>query len=332
MRRRTLLLAAMLAAVAALPAAAADHPQAIDASTTIAFDHRGGNEWWVEVRVTTQAAHPDDAYISQVYARAESSPTWHALELKSWGNHAASFHIPPGDRVQFQAYRAGGMSDAWRVTSCYFTHPAGVEQCDEGSTGAFDATFSRPSGNEWWQQVYVTANRPIERVHLVRYTIDGEAWDPLTLRSWGAWAGSYHAPSGTPVKFVATSGGESDETGCYRWPDATPMACPPDDPPVRDPSRTTFDHKTGNEWWVEVLVGPYPPTRVLAQDEGGAWKELTLRSWGAWAGSFHVEPGHDVRFRALVDDDWYESCWFTHPQGVAPDGSQTCGSAWVGSG
>ncbi|HWH07990.1 MAG TPA: hypothetical protein VNX21_02250, partial [Candidatus Thermoplasmatota archaeon] len=98
------------------------------------------------------------------------------------------------------------------------------------------------------------------------------------------------------------------------------------------PSRTAFDHRTGNEWWVEVNVGPYQPERVLAMDEGGTWKELTLRSWGAWAGSFHVEPGNDVRFRALVDGGWYESCWFTHPQGVAPDGGQTCGSTWMGSG
>ena len=329
MTLRILLLATLLAlfGAAALPAAGADHAQT-GVGGGITFDHRGGNEWWVEVKVTM--GDPEE-FISAVYARTESG-AFRELTLRSWGNYAASFHVPPGERVQFQAYRAGGMSDAWRVTSCYFTHPAGVEQCDEGSTNAFDATFTGVKGNAWWEEVRVTGNRPIGSVSLVRYAFDGEQWSPLTLRSWGAWAGSYHAPSGTVVQFIATSGAEEDESGCYRWTDATPVACPPGDPPVRDPTRTTFDHRTGNEWWVEVNVGPYAPERVLAQDEGGAWKELTLRSWGAWAGSFHVEPGNDVRFRAMVDGDWYESCWFTHPQGVAPDGSQTCGSSWVGAG
>lgn len=316
--RRILLLACMLA-VTSVPVANADHLQS-SPTPGIVFDHRGGNEWWVEVRVTVG---PEET-ISGVYARAESG-TFQALTLRSWGNWAGSFHVPPGERVQFQAYRAGGMSDAWRVTSCYFTHPAGVEQCDDGSTSGFTATFRSPSGNEWWEQVYVDANRPIDHVYLARYTVDGPTYDLLTLRSWGAWAGSYYAPSGTVVQFVATSGPEQVESQCYRWPDATPTDCG-FDPVVSQAGDTNFDHKTGNEWWVEALVGPVQPTRVIAQDDGGPWVDLTYRSWGAWAGSFHIEPGHRVHFRALVEGNWYESCWFTHPQGLTPDGGQVCGN------
>lgn len=317
MRRKWVIVATVLVCAAAMPLASADHAPA-ESPIPIAFDHRGGNEWWVEVRVTTT----DE--VSGVFARTESG-TYKALTLRSWGNWAGSIHVPPGERVQFQAYRAGGMSDAWRVSSCYFTHPAGEEQCGD-APNRFAASF-RPSGNEWWEQVYVDANMPVGSVTLVRYTFEGEKWSPLTLRSWGAWAGSYHAPAGTIVKFVATAGEESVESSCYRWPDRTVVACPYEEPPSGRGAQT-YDHKTGNEWWVEVRVGPETPLRVQAQDEGGQWVELAWRSWGAWAGSFHIEPGNKVRFQALFEGDtlWDQSCWFTHPQGLSPQGTQTCQS------
>ena len=309
----------LLAASFGAPLAMADHPQPIEnsPSSTIAFDHKGGNEWWVEVKVNVYHA---DA----VYARAEDG-SWKALTLRSWGNWAGSLHVPPGERVQFQAMQAGSRSDVYRETSCYFTHPQGVEQCDEGATDDFAATFRSPSGNEWWQQVYVHANRPVTSVHLRIYGVDDEIV-PLTLRSWGAWAGSYHVPEGTVVRFYAGDGASAVASDCYRWPDATVVQCPSRPSTPLSAYQTRFDHKGGNEWWVETTVGPIQPTRVLAQDTGGAWKELTFRSWGVWAGSIHVEPGHEVRFRALVGETWRESCWFTHPAGMTPDGQQVCQS------
>lgn len=89
----------------------------------------------------------------------------------------------------------------------------------------------------------------------------------------------------------------------------------------------TFDHRGGNAWWVEVAVGGADAgdvVRVAAQDTGGAWTALTKRSWGSWAASFHVEPGHLVRFRATFSDGsvaW--GCWFTHPGGV-----EHCHDGW----
>lgn len=81
----------------------------------------------------------------------------------------------------------------------------------------------------------------------------------------------------------------------------------------------TFDHRGGNEWWVEVDLGGRDAAsvaRVEAQDTDGAWVALTFRSWGVWGDSFHVEPGHEVRFRALwPDGQVITSCWFGHPDG-----------------
>ncbi len=320
------LAACILIGVGSSPAVLADHPQPIenDDTNTITFDHRGGNEWWVEVKVTVYDVH-------SVYARTETGD-WHRLALEWWGNWAASFHIPPGERVQFQAAYSGsgGRFDIYRETSCFFTHPTGAEQCDPGPTDDYRVTFCSPGGNEWWQQVFVDANRPVTRVMAALWTVDGWMGKALSLRSWGAWAGSYQAPQGTTVQFWANNNAEGERSECYRWTTATVIECPQSPSVPTSAFMTRFDHKTGNEWWVEVLVGPVKPTRVAAQDDGGSWQEVTFRSWGAWAGSFPIEPGHRVHFRALVEGDWWESCWFTHPRGLTPEGNQVCDNTFVG--
>jgi hypothetical protein len=311
----------LLAVVLLAAPALADHPQPASGDP-VTFDHRGGNEWWVEVRVS----HPET---SGVLARAESG-AWQRLDLKSWGAWAASFHIPAGQRVQFQAYQAGGMSDVWRTTSCYFTHPAGAEQCDAGSTAPFAAAFRSPGGNAWWQQVTVDANRPLTGVFAVVQTVNGPEHRPMAKQSWGGWGLSSPAPQGTVVSFLAVSGDEKARSPCWRWTDVVPVDCPGAGPPVADPSQTRFDHLKGNEWWLEMSVGgPYPASEVWARDTDGAWVRLALKDWGAWAGSFRVEPGHQVQAKALVEGAWLESCWYTHPQGLSPTGTQVCEGRYV---
>src|SRR5687768_16549956 len=62
-----------------------------------------------------------------------------------------------------------------------------------------------------------------------------------------------------------------------------------------------FDHKTGNEWWVEVVLSgglSGSVSGLQAMDTGGPCVALAKQSWGAWAASFHIEPGHQVKFRA----------------------------------
>ena len=79
-----------------------------------------------------------------------------------------------------------------------------------------------------------------------------------------------------------------------------------------------FDHIKGNEWWVEVrLTGQTGSiSNVQAQDVNSPWTSLSLNPWGVYAGSFHIEPGNQVRFRASIDAVVITSCWFTHPAGV----------------
>ena len=74
---------------------------------------------------------------------------------------------------------------------------------------------------------------------------------------------------------------------------------PPPPPPPSGDFDATFDAKGGNEWWVQVDVDANQALAgVDARANGGAWHALTLRSWGDWAGSFHVPDGSIVEFRA----------------------------------
>lgn len=179
------------------------------------------------------------------------------------------------------------------------------------ATGPADPAFRSPSGNEWWVQVHVDTSRSLEGVDA---RVGEGPWEPLALKSWGAWAASRHAPEGSIVQFRARSAAATTHlSDCYRWTSATLVTCSPAAPPAGNGVR--FTHGGGNEWWVEAAVKPHPQ-RVEARDDGGAWVTLTWREWGEWAGSFHVEPGNRVRFRALLDGAWHESCWHAHPAGT----------------
>ena len=181
-----------------VPLVAADHPQAGDSGETITFDHRTGNEWWVEVNVRLVTNEPESIHVDRVEARDDGGP-WVQLSLKSWGAYAASFHIEPGHRVQFRAAQHGGMSDARVWTSCWFTHPAGVEQCETGTSPPPPAfTFAHGGGNEWWVEAKVS---PMPGK--VEAMDTGGAWTPLSFRSWGEWANSFHIEPGNQVKFRA---------------------------------------------------------------------------------------------------------------------------------
>lgn len=60
-----------------------------------------------------------------------------------------------------------------------------------------------------------------------------------------------------------------------------------------------FSTPGGNNWWVEVYVDANEPlVGVDARVDGGAWRALTLQSWGAWAESFFVPDRSRVEFRA----------------------------------
>lgn len=259
------------------------------------FDHRGGNEWWVQVDVTGDP--------SSVQAMDDGGP-WVGLDKKDWGDWAASFHIEPGHDVRF---RVLGDAAEWQV-SCWFTHPGGLtptggQTCGTSDeepppppppSGDFDATFRTSGGNEWWVEIYVDANEPLAGVDA---RADDGTWHELTLRSWGAWAESFHVPDGSVVEFRAQStDGDTVMSGQYSWPSGEPVGDP--DPPATFDA--AFGPKASNEWWVETLaIADRNLTFVEARANGGAWHQLTLRSWGSWAGSFHAPEGSTVEFRAF---------------------------------
>ncbi|MHB8634542.1 MAG: FG-GAP repeat domain-containing protein [Thermoplasmatota archaeon] len=71
------------------------------ANMTATFLPQGGNGWWVQVRVT--ASVPLASVQAQVGAGA-----WHPLTLQSYGDWAASFQVPSGSSVTFQATSTTG--------------------------------------------------------------------------------------------------------------------------------------------------------------------------------------------------------------------------------
>lgn len=307
----------------ALPASA-NHPQATSGDVLV-FDHKTGNEWWVEVLLSGGAS----GSVSGVQAMDTDGP-WVTMAKKSWGPWAGSFHIEPGHQVKFRASFAGGET----VTSCWFDHPAGTEQCGETPPpppppSDFDATFSNVKGNEWWAELRVTANEPVRSVAL---SVDCGADVAMQFRAdWGKWVLSTHIPNGAKVTFTAIGDSGGEQSGGYLWPQATPTSgcgAPPPPPPPPPSFTATFSNVKGNEWWVEAKVTANEPLQRVEARVGcdaDGWRPLALRSWGAWAASFHVPPGMTVDFRATsADGDTDLSGGYVWPQATP---TEACGTA-----
>ena len=186
------------------------------------------------------------------------------------------------------------------------------------SSNGRTASFDHKTGNEWWVEVVVTGSPSS-----VSARDDGGGWVLLEKKSWGAWAKSFHIEPGNRVQFRAAWSDGAVVESCWFTHPAGVEECAATPPPPPPPMNGTFafTHGGGNEWWVEAKVSPRPAA-VEAMDTGGAWVPLAFKSWGEWAASFHVEAGNQVKFRARTDGGaWVESCWFTHPAGVAQCGT-----------
>jgi hypothetical protein len=166
------------------------------------------------------------------------------------------------------------------------------------SASHFEASFQPRNGNEWWIQVKVTASAPVDAVDA---RVNGGEWRPLDLKSYGDWAKSYQAPTGSLVEFRATGGSEVVVSIAYRWPSGEPATAPPPPPPPPPSggSSASFQPRNGNEWWIQVRIAA--SERVVAADtrvDGGAWLALTLQSYGDWTTSTRAPEGSRVQFRA----------------------------------
>jgi hypothetical protein len=179
------------------------------------------------------------------------------------------------------------------------------------TTTNFDATFTGVRGNEWWEQVSVSATGGT--LSKVDVRLNGGAWQPMTKQSYG-YTSSYRAVQGTIVQFRATSTtGATDLSDCYRWippsnADASKVTCGGSTTTTTTSTTSTtgaafaatFSGVKGNDWWVQASVSGNQPiqnvdARVGCSEE---WRSLTKQSYG-WAASFYVPPGSKVDFRAI---------------------------------
>lgn len=322
MLRGALLVAtAVLLSLSFLPTAQSNTVMT-DSGHPIVFTSQGGNEWWVQVALSAQGAGSvigvDSMDTGGAWVAMTSHPDW------GFGVYAASYHIEPGHQVRFLAHWSGG----GQQTSCWFTHPQGVEQCPTSSSTTtttssttttttppgFSASFAGVQGNEWWQQVQVNPSPSTATVATVDVRVNGGAWQPLKLQSWGVreWAGSYHTTQGSMVQFQATSAaGATAMSGCYPWipPSGTvasAVSCANPPPPPPPPATSVFyDHVQGNEWWIQAVAHSKSPiSGVDTRVNGGTWVAMTLHDYG-WAVSTHAPPGSHVQFRARFPDGTY---------------------------
>lgn len=147
------------------------------------------------------------------------------------------------------------------------------------------SAFSEVSGNEWWIQAKVSGS-PTK----VEGRVNGGSWFALSLKSWGAWAVSKHAPMGSKVELRATYGGGSTASATYAWPPGASGGSAGFD--------ASFSGIKVEEWWVQASVKGTDLQSVSARVNGGSWTPLTKQSWGGWAKSIHVTWGSCVEFQA----------------------------------
>lgn len=180
-------------------------------SSGFTFEHGGGNEWWIEGKVSPK---PESVQAM------DTNGGWVTLDFKSWGEWAASFRIEPGHQVRFRALSSG----TW-FESCWFSHPGGTADCSGGGSGGggggggsgFAATFTNARGNNWWVESDVSVTGGT--LAGVDARVNGGNWIPLDKKSWGSWAKSFQVLSGSTVEFRArASDGQTATSSNYTWP------------------------------------------------------------------------------------------------------------------
>lgn len=182
-----------------------------------------GNEWWVQTQVSPNEGHAVD----HVEVRLGAGD-WKPLPKASWGqkDYAASYPIPDGTLVQFRAADTNGLS---ALSPCYrWIPPSGGGQTAAEvpcSGTAFQATYSRVRGNEWWAEAVVAANQPVNAVFLhLDCDFSTDPADMVYKPEWGKWVlGGVHIPAGSKVTLEA-NGDRAAMSGGYSWPAATPTS------------------------------------------------------------------------------------------------------------
>lgn len=207
----------------------------------------------------------DNDYSSGYFGAAES--TW-GLKT-SWGGAKSGWD----DLVAFS-------KGATPTSTSGGTTPTSTSSAPSGS-------FSGVSGNNWWIQASI-GGAPSG----VFARVNGGSWIAMPKQSWGGYAVSTYAPTGSVVELRADFPGASSVTGAYSWPAATPVTS-------SSGFTATFSNVHGNAWWIQADVsGSQAIASVAASINGGAWQPLAKQSWGSWAASLPAPAGSSVRLRA----------------------------------
>jgi hypothetical protein len=172
------------------------------------FENARGNEWWIEVDVTSERS------IDAVEVRLDGG-SWLGMSKQDYGSWATSEHAPEGTVVEFRAHSG---SQARTTSGCYaWGEDPSATTCPDGSSGSgFAATFVEPRGNEWWIEVGVDSEDAIASVSA---RVDGGDWFSLERTDWGSWARNTHVGEDVTVEFRATNAdGATTTSDKYAWP------------------------------------------------------------------------------------------------------------------
>jgi VCBS repeat protein len=265
-----------IAAMGTAMPAAANHVQT-ESGRVIAFDHVTGNEWWVEVALSG----PDAGSVAGVEAQDANGP-WVPLQKKSWGPWAATFHIEPNNQVRFRANWAGGA----QVVSCWFTHPAGVEQC---------------APSPWRTTVVGEAGPEARSGDLAISDVDNDGRPDVTVANDNGlrvfeWTGSswaVEAVTSRPLHAVAAGDGDGDrlnEMYALSW-------------------NALYAYRRNTTGWDEQLLWTFPEANAgdmtLGNIDGAPGPELYLGLYNTTCEpDTHLCTSNSTVYRAWATETW----------------------------
>jgi hypothetical protein len=240
----------------------------------VAIGSYGGWEWVQQAALNDLKAHQADLANANVFGivwryvhdNTYSSGYFGAAE-SSWGLKSTSGAAKPG-----------------------WTSLVGLSQ---GATTTPPATatpttgFTNVHGNNWW--IEAALNGAPTGVYA---RVNGGSWIAMPRDTWGTYAVSTSAPTGSTVELRADYAGAPSLAAAYAWPAATPIS-------GASAFGATFSNVHGNAWWIQADVASTQTlATVAARIDGGAWTPLAKQSWGSWAASLHAPAGSTVQLQA----------------------------------
>ena len=185
--------------------------------------------------------------------------------------------------------------------SCYLETSRTTGSCSAGAPPPPQPAPSAVSyygvkGNEWWIEAHSSSKAPVAGLDA---RVDGGTWTPMTMRSWGAWAVSMHAPTGSHVQFRARTSDGSYMFGPNGWTWTAANEYPTSGPSFNP----VFANVKGNANWVQANV--YAPSSwglqsVAARVNSGPWQSIVRQTYGDWAAAISVPSGAVVQFEACA--------------------------------